>query len=167
MPAGLRRRATVGLVTAAVLSGGILTGCGQSGRHPAPSASETAPSASGTTPSVGASVETELFPGASGDVADDAAIWRDPQHPERSLVLADDKSEHGGVAVFDLSGRLRHYERAGMIGNIDLRTDVPVGDRTVTLVGANDRTDDTIRLWSLDPAGPAIVPLEAAPLRTR
>jgi 3-phytase len=104
---------------------------------------------------------------ASGDVADDPAIWRDPEHPDRSLVLVDDKSRGGGgVAVFDVHGGLRHYERNGVIGNIDQRTDYRLGDRSVVLVAANDRSGDVLRFWELDTAGGKLAPLEAKKIHT-
>jgi 3-phytase len=117
-------------------------------------------------PAVQASVETDLFPGENGDEADDSAVWRNPADPSRSLVVADFKSGSGGVGVFDLRGRLVSFSRIGKIGNIDLRSGVKVGSRTVTLVGANDRSDGTIRFWSLDGARGALTPLDARPIRT-
>jgi 3-phytase len=115
-------------------------------------------------PAITPSVETELFPEATGDVADDSAIWRNPDHPERSFVVADDKSENGGVAVYGLDGKLAHYERTGKIGNIDLRDGFRLGDRDVVPVGANDRTTDSLRFWTLDPADGRLTPAEAGRL---
>jgi 3-phytase len=127
---------------------------------PRPTAGEDGP------PAIVPSVETELFPKAEGDVADDSAIWRNPGAPDRSLVLADDKSRSGGVAVFDLTGDLVHYERGGKIGNIDLRDGVRAGNRTITLVGANDRASASIRLWSLDHTRGTLSPVAAGKLPT-
>jgi 3-phytase len=115
-------------------------------------------------PSITPAVETELFPESTGDQADDAAIWRNPAHPERSFVLADDKSDSGGVAVYRLDGSLAHDERTGKIGNIDLRDGVRLGDRTVVLVGANDRSTNTLRFWTLDPDDGRLTPVEAGQL---
>jgi 3-phytase len=81
-------------------------------------------------------------------------------------VVADDKSDHGGVAVYDLTGKLVHYQRAGKIGNIDIRDEVRLGDKTITLVGANDRSTDTIRLWALDHDHGRLSPVEARTLPT-
>jgi len=106
--------------------------------------------------------ETDLFPGAEGDVADDPAIWRDLEHPERSLVLGGNKASDGGVGVFDLGGHLKHYALSGRIGNLDLRPDVTLGGRSLIVVAANDRDDAVLRLWSLDPAGPTLTPLATA-----
>jgi len=92
-------------------------------------------------------------------VADDPAVWRDVEHPERSLVLGGNKADSGGVGVFDLAGRLRHYAAGGRIGNLDLRGKVVIGGRSTILVAANDRGDAVLRLWSLDPATPTLTPL--------
>lgn len=97
-------------------------------------------------------LETEVFPSGTGDVADDSAVWFDRSDPENSAVVADNKATDGGLAVYDLAGRTVSYLPAGMIGNVDLREGFPLGDRRVVLVGANDRTDDSIRFWTLDPA---------------
>jgi 3-phytase len=118
-------------------------------------------------PAVVPNAETQLFPGENGDEADDSAVWRDAVHPERSLVLADDKAESGGgVGVYSLSGKLVSFQAAGKIGNIDLRSGVRLGSRTVTLVGANNRTDSTMRFWTLDPARGTLTPVDARPLAT-
>jgi 3-phytase len=53
----------------------------------------------------------------------------------------------------------------GKIGNIDLRSGVKVGSRSVTLVGANDRSAGTIRFWSLDSSG-SLTALDARAIRT-
>src|SRR5512144_394420 len=91
-------------------------------------------------PTVIANAETQLFPGQSGDTADDSVIWRNPRRPEHSLVLADNKADSGGgIGVYNLRGKLIQYKPLGKIGHIALRTGVRSGGRTVTLVGANDR----------------------------
>ena len=106
------------------------------------------------------------MPGAQGDVADDLAIWRNPDHPEQSLIVGDNKADSGGgLAVYRLDGSLAHYERTGKIGNVDLRL-AGVGDHAVVLVGANDREGNTLRFWSLDPSSGALTSLEAGKLPT-
>lgn len=117
-------------------------------------------------PAIVPAAETKLFPDATGDVADDSAIWRNPDSPERSYVVADDKSDRGGVAVYSLDGSLVHYERTGKIGNIDLRDGVRLGGRDVVLVGANDRSTNTLRFWTLDPASGRLTSAEAGRLPT-
>jgi 3-phytase len=104
-----------------------------------------------------ATVETEAFPAGGtfdgGDVADDSAIWVNPSDPARSAVVADNKDPAtGGIAVFDMSGKLLQFRQDGQIGNVDLRQGVSLGGRSVVLVGANNRSNNTIGFWTLDPA---------------
>jgi 3-phytase len=123
-------------------------------------------SATGGVRAVAASAETVVMPGASGDVADDMAIWRNPEHPEQSLIIGDNKADSGGgLAVYRLDGSLVHYERTGKIGNVDLRL-AGVGDSAVVLVGANDRQSNTVRFWSLDPGSGTLTSLDARALPT-
>ncbi|MDQ1289715.1 MAG: 3-phytase [Actinomycetota bacterium] len=119
----------------------------------------------GGPPPVFASVETELFPDQPReDVADDSAVWRNPARPDRSFILADNKADSGGVAVFDLRGKLVHYSPGGKIGNVDVRSGVKLGGRTINLVGANDRSNNTMRFWSLDGTRGTLSSIEARPL---
>jgi 3-phytase len=143
----------------------VLGGCG-GGPAPLSRAGAAAPTIGpdGVT-AVSPAAETDLFPQADGDVADDSAIWRNPDDPGASLVLGGNKSDAGGVGVFDLQGKTRSYLRSGKIGNIDVRPNHPLGGRRVALVGANDRSDDTLKFWALDPAG-TLSPVDAGPIRT-
>lgn len=118
-----------------------------------------------------ATVETEAFPVEgtfdNGDVADDSAIWVNPSDPARSAVIADDKDPlSGGIAVYDMSGKLLHFRSEGQIGNVDLRQGFHLGGRRVVLVGANNRSNDTIRFWALDPGTRQLTPVDAGNLTT-
>ncbi len=92
--------------------------------------------------------------GAVGkDVADDSAIYANRTSPELSVVVADNKDESiGGVGVFDMQGKLLQFRQDGQIGNIDLREGFPFGGGAIVLVGANNRTDNTLIFWQLEPA---------------
>jgi 3-phytase len=83
-----------------------------------------------------------------GDAADDPAVWVDTADPSRSRVIGTDKK--GGLAVYDLDGRQVQYLSGGRPNNVDVRDGFPLGDRTVSLVAAGDRSDDTIALWVVD-----------------
>jgi 3-phytase len=178
-----RGTAAVVVTATVLLTTAALMGCSGGGHspgsrpHPAPTlphgalplirAGAAAPTVGPDgAPAVDSTVETQLMPGKQGDVADDMAIWRDPDHPGRSLVIADDKSDQGGVAVYDLDGKLVQYQPIGKIGNIDLRDGYRIGSRSVILVGANDRAGDLLRFWALDPASRTLASLEARPLRS-
>ena len=118
-----------------------------------------------------ATVETEAFPAGGtfdgGDFADDSSIWVDPSDPARSAVIADSKDPaSGGIAVFDMAGKLLQFRPDGQIGNVDLRQGVALGGRRVVLVGANNRTNDTIGFWMLDPATRQLTPVTARDIST-
>lgn len=119
-----------------------------------------------------ATVETEAFPTGGrfdgGDVADDSAIWVNPSDPTRSAVIADNKDPAaGGIAVFDMAGKLLQFRQDGQIGNIDLRQGVSLGGRSVVLVGANNRSTNTIVFWALDPATRRLTPVAARDISTQ
>ncbi|MFC5487586.1 phytase, partial [Microvirga aerilata] len=72
-------------------------------------------------------VETGSVFGA-GDVADDAAIWVNPNDPTKSFVIGESKASSGGLHMFDLSGKeISRYATNAPIGNIDLRGDIVAG----------------------------------------
>jgi len=105
------------------------------------------------------SAETEEFSG-SGDIADDAATWLNPAEPSQSLVIGNNKDKDGGLGVFDLSGRMTQFRQDGKIGNVDLRDGFSFGGEQVTIVGANNRSDDTVALYKLNPATRQLEPIE-------
>lgn len=84
---------------------------------------------------------------ASGDAADDPAIWIAP-NPEDSLILA--TAKHGGLYVFDLQGEIVQTVRNGRPNNVDLRPDFRWAENVSTIVGASDRIDNSIVLWRFD-----------------
>ena len=66
-------------------------------------------------------------------------------------MIANNKDEDdGGIGVFDMNGKLIQFNREGEIGNVDLRTEFPAGKDSVVLVGANNRSTNTLALWTLD-----------------
>ena len=103
-----------------------------------------------------ATVETAPLPAGGtfdgGDISDDSAIWADPADPSRSVVVGDSKDPAtGGIAVYDLSGAVLQFRPDGRIGNVDVRTDFPLGGRSAVLIGADNRSNDTLTFWELDP----------------
>ncbi|MGX5714762.1 phytase [Arthrobacter sp. MAHUQ-56] len=111
-------------------------------------------------------VENVGFSG-SGDVSDDAAIWVNPQDPNSSAVIADDKaSTGGGIGVFGMDGRLIQFRADGMIGNVDLRSGFPLAGKSVVLVGANNRTNNTLVLYILDTTTRTLSPVAARSIAT-
>ena len=134
---------------------------------PAPTASSTAtPTPAPTPTSVPLPVvETVGFAG-SGDVSDDSAIWVDRAAPSRSVVIADNKASSGGIGVFDMSGQLIQFRQDGMIGNVDLRTGFPLSGTPTVLVGANNRSTNTLSLWALNTTTRTLSPVAARSIPT-
>ena len=85
--------------------------------------------------SVVATGETEPVGTANEDAADDPAIWRNPEDPAQSLIVATDKK--AGLYVYGLDGQIRSFIDAGAVNNVDL---VTLEDGTV-FVAASDRID--------------------------
>jgi 3-phytase len=111
-------------------------------------------------PVVHALVETVEAYG-EGDAADDPAIWVHPDTPERSVVIATNKRDPGGLQVFDLSGAQLQFVPTGRLNNVDLRQGFPFADGPGTLVAATNRTDDTIEFFRLDPQTRKLRPIDA------
>lgn len=117
-------------------------------------------------PVVMPAVETVGFSG-SGDISDDSAIWVDQANPANSVVIADNKaSSGGGIGVFGMDGKLMQFRGDGMIGNIDVRTGLPLGGQSTVVVGANNRTNNTLALYSLDTATRTLSPIGARSIAT-
>ncbi len=81
---------------------------------------------------------------AGGDAADDAAIWRHPDDPAQSLIIATDKQT--GLVVYDLQGRQRQALPVGRLNNVDVRT-----VDGVPIVVASNRSDATLTTFLIDP----------------
>ncbi|MEC5191329.1 phytase [Arthrobacter sp. MP_M7] len=171
------RRPAAALLALAALTGLALLGCG-----PGPAASRPEHAVPGmdsslsrTDPPAGAAPagpiaaavrETDDFAG-SGDIADDSAVWIDPAAPANSVVIADNKARSGGgIAVFDMGGHLLQFRPDGMIGNVDLRAGFPSSGSTIVLVGGNNRSDNTVALWSLDTTTRTLSPVAARSIGT-
>jgi 3-phytase len=85
---------------------------------------------------------------ATGDAADDPAIWVAPE-ANQSLVIATQKQ--GGLYVFDLAGAIVQEVPGGRPNNVDLRPGFAWAEGPAPIVGASDRTDNSIALWRFDP----------------
>ena len=108
--------------------------------------------------SVTADVETALWSGASGDVADDPAIYYHAADPSASIVLGSSKSTgaDGGVHSFDLSGTLLDSWLVGEVNSVDLidtaTVDVDSSWADRVLVLATERGDGDLVFGFLDRA---------------
>ncbi|CAM5610188.1 hypothetical protein SALBM135S_04024 [Streptomyces alboniger] len=103
---------------------------------------------------------------AGGDAdADDPAIWRDADHPDRSLVIATGKQ--GGLRVYDLDAREVQSLPApaapgpdhapGRYNNVDLVQGLRLSSGRADLAVTSDRGTDRLRFYRIDnsrPGGP-------------
>ena len=96
---------------------------------------------------VSAAVETEPVMNF-GDAADDPAIWVHPEDPELSVIIGSQKKH--GINVYELSGKLIQSRADGRINNVDLRYGFQLGDRTVAVVTASNRSTDSISIYIID-----------------
>jgi len=95
--------------------------------------------------------ETPPVGSAGGeDAADDPAVWVHPVDPSKSLVFGTDKK--AGVYAYDLSGKQVQSLPVGLPNNADLRQGVKMGGRTVDLMGASDRSTNSLTLFEIDAA---------------
>ena len=88
---------------------------------------------------------------SSLDAADDPAIWIHPVDVTRSLVLGTDK--RNGLAVYNLQGQLVQFLDRGRLNNVDLRSNISVGNALVTLVVATNRTEDALDIFGISADG--------------
>lgn len=113
-------------------------------------ATNTAPTSATTDRPIGEVVpvvETEPVAG-SGDSADDAAIWINPNDPTLSRVIATDKKT--GLLVYDLQGRIVQRLDDGGMNNVDVRPAFRLGGRIVDLACATSTDDNTIAVYAID-----------------
>lgn len=96
---------------------------------------------------VAATVETEPVP-SRGDAADDACVWVHPAAPSQSTIIGTDKK--GGLAVYDLAGRALQYLPDGKLNNVDIRYQFPLGDKSVDLVTAGNRSNNSIAIYKVN-----------------
>jgi 3-phytase len=135
------------LRTTLLLTACLLAACG--------SKRAAAPAAAPTTVSVAASGETAAVATPDADAADDPAIWRNAADPGASLIIGTDKK--AGLYVYDLSGKVRDFNDAGRVNNVDLANHA--GRIIVAASDRNDEANAKIALFSLDPASAKLTAL--------
>lgn len=129
--------------------GKVAQGLGISAGSPQPLSAPVAP----TFPIVHPTIETDPVTSAA-DAADDPAIWANPDNPAASWIIGTDKQ--GGLHVYDMQGKSRHFAADGKMNNVDLRTGYRLAGRDIVLVTASDRTNKAIAIYSLDTATGAL-----------
>ncbi|MEU9916329.1 phytase [Streptomyces sp. NPDC051001] len=94
--------------------------------------------------------------------ADDPAIWRNPAHPGRSLVVA--TAKEGGLRVYDLDARLvqslpapkppSEDDAPGRFNNVDLVSGLRTSLGRADVAVVSDRGNDRLRIYRIAPSRP-------------
>nr|WP_298891581.1 phytase [uncultured Acinetobacter sp.] len=105
-----------------------------------------------TTPiiTIPADVQSDVVP-STGDAADDPAIWYNASQPSNSRVLGTDKQ--GGLAVYDLHGKMLQYLDVGRLNNVDLRHGFQFGSEKIDLAIATNRDHNSLQLFAINTKG--------------
>ena len=85
------------------------------------------------------------------DAADDPSIWFNSNAPDSSLIFGSNKK--GGIYAYNLQGSETVFYELGDINNIDIRKDVLFGNKKIDLLGASNRTDNSIILYQINADG--------------
>jgi myo-inositol-hexaphosphate 3-phosphohydrolase len=86
---------------------------------------------------------------STGDAADDAVVWVHPTDPALSTVIGTDK--HGGLSVYDLTGKELQFLPDGKLNNVDLRTGFSLGGKAVDLVTSGEESRNVLLAYAVDP----------------
>jgi len=81
---------------------------------------------------------------------DDMAIWVHPVDPSLSTIISSDK-DSGTVYVYDLDGTVVQAIDSPKPGNIDIRYGFQVGNDCLDVVALNERDDESIHVYAVDP----------------
>lgn len=97
------------------------------------------------------------------DAADDPAIWVNPEHPEKSILIGSNKQ--GGIHLYGMDGAELAYFPVGNINNVDVLPEFLLGDETVILVGGSNRSDQSMDLFRLEPERQELIDISADPMK--
>jgi myo-inositol-hexaphosphate 3-phosphohydrolase len=82
---------------------------------------------------------------------DDMCFWIHPESPELSTIITADKASDR-LYVYDVHGRTLHSVRvSGQPGNVDIRYNFRLGSGLADLVAFNNRKDNLIHVYRVDP----------------
>lgn len=98
-------------------------------------------------PSVLAVAETTPV-ASNDDAADDPAVWVNENDRAASLILGTDKK--AGLYAYTLNGDIKQFIPSGRLNNVDVRQNVQLGDRSIDIAAASNRTNDSITLFSIE-----------------
>jgi 3-phytase len=97
---------------------------------------------------------------------DDMCLWVHPTKPTGSTVITSDKSA-GRLFVYGLGGEAIQSVEAPHPGNIDLRYGFPLGGKKVDIVAFNERREDEIWVFGVDPATRRLRRIDNGRIRTK
>jgi 3-phytase len=100
--------------------------------------------------SVRATVETQPVE-AMSDAADDPAIWIHPTDTALSTVIGTDKSDEGGLGVYNLDGSLHQFVTIGAVNNVDVRYNFPLNGEPTAIVAATNRSNNSLVIYRVNP----------------
>ncbi len=97
------------------------------------------------------------------DAADDPAIYINPVDSTQNWVIGTNKK--AGLGIYNMQGEEIHFAPVGLVNNVDLRYHFQLADSSyVDLVGASNRTDNSITLWTINPDSASFGEILAAPI---
>lgn len=84
--------------------------------------------------------------------ADECGIWTDKNDPQRTVVIANDKSALGALYVYDLEGNL--IAKSGHMNRpvgVSVRYDIELAGEKIDVIGCGIRTTNQVKLFKIDP----------------
>jgi alkaline phosphatase/myo-inositol-hexaphosphate 3-phosphohydrolase len=84
--------------------------------------------------------------------SDDPAIWVHPVDPAKSLIVATDKNDPGGLYVFDLNGKIIEEKTVSGLqrpNNVDIEYGLSLGGKKVDIAVTTERISHKLRIYSL------------------
>jgi 3-phytase len=100
--------------------------------------------------SVTATVETQPVE-AMNDAADDPAIWIHPTDSALSTIIGTDKSDEGGLGIYNLDGSLHQFVQIGAVNNVDVRYNFMLGGTATDIVAATNRSNNSLVIYRVNP----------------
>src|SRR5262245_31708965 len=107
----------------------------------------------------GRSIAPVLATQAVPEDPDDPAIWVDPFDSSKGLVFGTVKAAApaGGLAVFDLSGKLLHFLKGpDRPNNVDVEYRFPLAGRPTDIVVLTERLGRRLRVYAVLPDGSGV-----------
>lgn len=82
------------------------------------------------------------------DAADDPCIYISPTDSSKSLIIGTNKK--AGLEVYDMMGRRLQHIKCGLVNNVDLRYGFEYNGKKGALVGATNRSKNSISFFFID-----------------